>query len=278
MAKVADVFGRLNAFYVSVGFFVLGYIQMAALTNVNTFASAQIFYSAGSTGLLIVQQIFIADTSDLSNRALFSTLPDLPFLATPWIGSLIGEGIVASSGSWRIGYGMWTIILPAAFLPLGLLLFLNGRNARALGLAPQRYSTLQGGFLSILSNLWRDLDIGGIILLSGGLTLILVPCAIVTNQPGGWSNSGIMAMVTLGSILLVLFPFWEISSRFARERGMTGKLGTILKNLAPYPLIPLQLLRSRTFSAGSALAIFYFSKLLSHMSYPMPRRLTDSPF
>ncbi|KAI4259277.1 MAG: hypothetical protein LQ352_000817 [Teloschistes flavicans] len=85
MAKIANAFGRLEAFCIGVFLYIVGYIQMAASNNVRTFASAQIFYSAGFTGLQILQQIFIADTSDLLNRALFSSLPDLPFLVTVWV-------------------------------------------------------------------------------------------------------------------------------------------------------------------------------------------------
>src|SRR5690625_4335391 len=119
MAKMADVFGRFEAFCISIVIFVLGYIQMAASTNVQTYASAQIFYSAGSTGLQILQQIFIADSSDLLNRALFAKLPDFPFLLTVWIGPLIASKILENT-TWRWGYGMWAIALPAAFLPLAL--------------------------------------------------------------------------------------------------------------------------------------------------------------
>ena len=93
MAKIANVFGRLEAFSISVFLYVVGYIQMAGSNNVKTFASAQIFYSAGNTGLQILQQIFIADTSDLLNRALFSSLPDVPFLITVWAA----EGLESQS-------------------------------------------------------------------------------------------------------------------------------------------------------------------------------------
>ncbi|WEW57797.1 hypothetical protein PRK78_003264 [Emydomyces testavorans] len=86
VAKIADVFGRFEAFCISILFYVLGYVQMAASKNVQTYASAQIFYSAGSTGLQILQQVFIADSSDLLNRALFASLPELPFLVTLALG------------------------------------------------------------------------------------------------------------------------------------------------------------------------------------------------
>ncbi|KAH7312523.1 major facilitator superfamily domain-containing protein [Stachybotrys elegans] len=258
MAKLADVFGRLEAFSLSVGLFVLGYVQMAASNNVETFASAQIFYSAGFTGLLVLQQIFIADTSDLSYRALLSTLPDVPFLVTTWIGGRIGSEIMSSSGSWRWAYGMWAIILPVAFLPLFLSLFLNGWRAKRLGLAPQAYTTLRGGVFTVLRNLWWDLDLGGVILLSAGFALILIPCTIASTISGGWNNGRMVAMVTIGAILLVAFPLWEASTRWAHDRGMKGKSGMILSNLAPYPIVPLHLFKSRTFTAGIVLAMFYF--------------------
>lgn len=133
---------RLEAFSFSIFLYVVGYIQMATSFNVQTYAAAQIFYSAGSTVLQILQQIFIADTSNLLNRALWSSMPDTPFLVTVWIGSIIGNGIYHTT-TWRWGYGIWCIILPATFLPLALTLFLNNREAKKLGLtAPSKWKSL----------------------------------------------------------------------------------------------------------------------------------------
>lgn len=111
MAKVADVFGRTEAFTISMALYILGYVQQAASQNIGAYASAQIFYAAGSTGLKILQQIFIADTSDLLNRALLSSLPDTPFLVTVWMGPEIAGKF--GEGPWRWGYGMWYVF----FLP-----------------------------------------------------------------------------------------------------------------------------------------------------------------
>ncbi|KAI1129620.1 siderochrome-iron transporter MirC [Nemania abortiva] len=242
MAKVADVFGRLEAFTFCIVIYVLGYIQEAASANVQTFAAAQIFYSAGSTGLQILQQIIIADTSDMLNRALFSSLPDVPFLVTTWIGSIIGGAIVASS-TWRWAYGIWAIILPVVFLPLALTLFLNGRRAKKLGLQPARRSFAEGssGPLAVAVKVWNSLDIGGIVLLSASFALILIPLTLTKTTPGGWHSATIIALIVVGGVLLFVFPLWESS-----------------KKLAPHPLIPLELLRSRTFCAGCGIGFFYF--------------------
>lgn len=242
MAKLADVFGRLEAFCISVLLCVLGYIQMAASQNVQTYASAQIFYSAGSTGLQILQQVFIADTSDFLNRALFSSLPDSPFLVTVWIGPAIAAFILANS-TWRVGYAIWAVILPIAFLPLALSLFLNGRKAERLGLLSKkrrRDPTGDGDSPRVAAKrLFHDLDVGGTLLLSGGLSLILIPLTLVSRSPSGWHDPKLLLMILIGIVLLILFPFWE--------------------SRAPHPLLPLQLLKSRTFCAGCALGFFYFA-------------------
>ncbi|KAI1074104.1 siderochrome-iron transporter MirC [Whalleya microplaca] len=238
MAKIADAFGRLEAFIICITLYILGYIQMAASINVQAFASAQIFYSAGFTGLQILQQIFIADTSSMTNRALLSSLPDVPFLVTVWIGPIIGAAIVSTS-TWRWAYGMWTIILPVTFLPLALTLFLNMRKAKRNGLETEK--KLTGGAVAIIKNLWIDLDVGGIVLLSAALSLILIPLTLTSTLPSDWANPSIIAMTVIGCVLLVTFFFWESSEK-----------------LAPHPLLPLNLLKSRTFCAGCGIGFFYF--------------------
>jgi MFS family permease len=242
MAKVADVFGRFEAFAFSVFLYVIGYVQMAASHNVQTYAAAQIFYSAGNTGLQILQQVFIADTSDLTWRALWSSLPDLPFLVTVWIGSIIGQDILNTT-TWRWGYGIWCIILPTMFSPLAIILLLNNRKANSLGLTAAR-PWAGMSFMQMVKNLWFELDIGGSILLSAAFALILIPLTIASKSYDGWGNGSVIAMIVLGVVCLSFFPFWE--SR---------------KKLAPVPLIPLHLLKSRTFCAGCVVGFFYFSKI-----------------
>ncbi|KAI9845220.1 MAG: hypothetical protein M1837_004975 [Sclerophora amabilis] len=240
MAKIADVFGRLEAFSISVLFYIIGYIQMAASKNVQTFAAAQIFYSAGSTGLQILQQIFIADTSDLLNRALWSTLPDVPFLATVWIGPPVASSILSNS-TWRWGYGLWSIVLLAAFLPLAVSLAMNSRKAARLGLLPPApWKGQKPG--SFLKSLWYDLDVMGLLLLSAALALILIPLNLAATAKSGWRNASIIAMLVIGFVCACVFPFWESNKR-----------------VAPKPFLSLTLLKNRTVLAGCGVAFFYFT-------------------
>ncbi|KAJ5929269.1 hypothetical protein N7454_007117 [Penicillium verhagenii] len=240
MAKVADVFGRFEAFCLSITVYILGYIQMAASTNVQTYASAQIFYSAGSTGLQILQQVFIADSSDLLNRAFLALLPEFPFLITVWLGPTIA-GAVLQSSSWRWGYGMWAIILPAAFLPLALSLLLNQRKAERLNLIKPSKARRRRSLLSVIRRTWYDLDVGGLTLLSAAVTLLLVPLTLAASAKNGWKSPSIVIMMVIGVLCLIATPLYESSKR-----------------LAPKPLLSLHLLKQRTALAGCALAFWYF--------------------
>lgn len=215
---------------------------MAGLHNVKTFASAQIFYSAGSTGMQILQPISIANTSDLHNRALFSSLPDIPFLITVWVGAPIASNLIKHT-TWRWGYGIWSIVLPVAFCRWPLLYFLNMRKAARLHLLPQ--SPWQGQtFLRGARNIWYEIDVMGLLLLSAAISLILIPLTLAAKVKSGWNNASIIAMLVTGCLCLVVFPIWESS-----------------RKLAPHPFISLRLFTNRTVLAGCAIEPFYFCKL-----------------
>lgn len=244
MGKIADVFGRLESFTITIFLCTLGYIQQAASKNVQTYAGAQIFWAAGFNGLQVLQQIFVADTTDLLNRALFSTIFDLPFLWTTWAGPEIAAKILADS-TWRWGYGIWAIILPVCFLPLAVSLFMNQRRAKTLGL--DFPSPFQGRTIgAITKNLWYDMDVFGLLLLAAGISLVLLPLTLAPNASGHWRNDSMIAMLVIGGVICIIFPFWETS-----------------KKLAPKAFFPPNLFRDRTVIAGCAIAFFYFSKSVS---------------
>ena len=207
-----------------------------------TFASAQIFWAAGFNGLLNLQQIFVADTTDLLNRALFSTLFDLPFLWTTWAGPQVSASILKTT-TWRWGYGVWAIILPVCFIPLAVSLFMNQRRAKHMGLEVP--SPFHGHSpVQVIKNLWFDMDVFGLMLLAAGISLVLLPLTLAPNASHKWGNSSMIAMLVIGVVCLFVFPFWERS-----------------KKLAPKAFFPSELFKNRTVVAGTAIGFFYFSKL-----------------
>ncbi|KAF2131844.1 MFS general substrate transporter [Dothidotthia symphoricarpi CBS 119687] len=239
MGKIADVFGRLESFTLTIFLYTIGYIQQAASNNVKTFASAQIFWAAGFNGLQILQQIFVADTTDLLNRALYSTLFDVPFLWTVWAGPNVGKNILTSM-TWRWGYGIWAIVLPICYVPLAVSLWMNQKKAKRLGYSFP--SSLKGHTVfEVFKNLWFDMDIFGLLLLAAAISLILLPLTLAPNADHEWKNPSMIAMIVVGGVTLIAFPFWETS-----------------KKLAPKAFFPPNLFRNRTVIAGTLIAFFYF--------------------
>ncbi|CAK1364718.1 Siderophore iron transporter mirC [Cercospora beticola] len=237
MAKVADVFGRFEAFTLSILFYIAGFIQQAASDTVVTYAAAQIFYSAGQTGLQILIQVFIADTSDLVNRALCSTIPDIPFLVNVWLGPAIAEAVLKNL-NWRWGYGIWTIVLPVAFLPLALALIVNQRKAALRGILPE--SPFQGeSAWEVVKTLWFEMDFFGLFLICVAFTLILIPLTLASKA--GWSNPNLVTMLVVGAACLIAIPFWERN-----------------KTLAPHAFFPRSFWKNRTLLCGLGLSFFYF--------------------
>ena len=89
---------------------------------------------------------------------------------------------------------------------------------------------------------WYDLDMGGLIILSAAVILILVPLTLASNAKDGWTNNSIVTMIAVGVLCLIALPVWETSKR-----------------LAPRPLLSLHLLKQRTVLAGCTLIFWYFS-------------------
>jgi MFS family permease len=247
IGKIADVFGRFESFTLTIFLYTIGYIQQAGANSVKTYASAQIFWAAGFNGLQILQQIFVADTTDLLNRALFSTLFDVPFLWTVWAGPEVGASILAGPG-WRWGYGIWAIILPVCFIPLAASLWMNQRRAKKLGF--ELPSPFHGySAWEVLKNLWYDLDLFGLLLLTAGISLILLPLTLAPNASGEWRNPSMIAMLVVGGVTMIAFPFWETS-----------------KKLAPKAFFPPNLFKKRTVVVGTLIAFFYFSECAGNSS------------
>ncbi|KAF2150098.1 MFS general substrate transporter [Myriangium duriaei CBS 260.36] len=236
MAKVADVFGRFKAFSLCAALLTLGYITQAASGNFKIFTASSVFYSAGATGLQILQQIFIADTSTLRNRAILSTIPDIPFVVNVWIGAPLASLILQGPG-WRWGYGIWAIILPITFLPLAFSLLREKQIVQK--------SVLQKPFVvsaeaRMKRSIWHELDAGGLLLLTVAISLILIPLTLQKDGQDGWGIISIGSMLILGLASLVAFWFWERDPR-----------------LAPRPFFPAHLSKDRTVLAGFGISFFF---------------------
>lgn len=249
MSKFADVFGRFEAFTAAVLIYCVGYVMQATSSSLAAYTTAQVFYATGQTGLQVLIQVFIADTSTLVNRALISTISDIPFLFTFWAGPPIAQDALPN---WRLGYWVWAIVLPVTFLPLAITLAINQRKAAKQGLLPPSPFKGRSG-KAMLTNLWYELDALGLLLISGSVALILIPLTLAKTST--WKDPKIIVMLAVGVACLITVPFVERSKR-----------------LAPRPFFPRGLFRNRTIIAGLAIPFFYFSKPVP-LPLPLPSRL-----
>ncbi|KAL3965578.1 hypothetical protein ACCO45_002582 [Purpureocillium lilacinum] len=117
IAKLSDVFGRAEMFTLSIVFQTLSFIVYATSADIGAYFAAGLFDAVGSTGFGLTQQVFIADATNLINRAFWSTLPEsITTIPALYLGSLIGEGFLTKTG-WRWSYGAWAIVVPVVAIP-----------------------------------------------------------------------------------------------------------------------------------------------------------------
>ena len=85
---------------------------------------------------------------------------------------------------------MFAILMPAGASPLVATLITYQRRARKRGLAPPlRISVFD--FCS-------QIDLGGMLLLCGGLAMLLLPMTLTQRTPGQWATPWVGAVMGLG--------------------------------------------------------------------------------
>lgn len=206
LAKILDVFGRPQGYMFCICLAVIGLIMMAACNGVEAYAAAMIFYTVGNNGIYYTISVFVADTSKLQNRGLMQAIVTSSNLITCWLAGPVSEGFLNGPG-WRWCFGMFSMLVPAATLPLFGLLMNNLMKAKRLGLVPKRDS----GRTPIQSFLHycREFDAIGLILLSAGVALFLLPFNLYTMQGRGFASPLVISMLVVGIVLMITFVLWE---------------------------------------------------------------------
>ncbi|KAK7203000.1 major facilitator superfamily domain-containing protein [Myxozyma melibiosi] len=249
MAKIANAFGRPEAFTLALVLLCAGYLQMSLAGSVSAYASAQIFSASGTTGLLILQQIFVADTTDLLNRALFSVLPDTPFLVTVFIAPWLTD-ISIEKFTWRVGYSVWVLLVPLAASPLLITLFHNQRRARSIGLIP-KFSWGGTSLFAIAKSISGALDLLGILLFTSACSMVLIPLTLSSTLATHWHDPRISGLLIGGTILFIIFIVWEL---YLAKRA---ELDPHSNTTRPRPLLSLRVLENRTVRSGCVTIFFY---------------------
>lgn len=246
LAKILDIWGRPQGFSLMLLFLTIGLIMMAASNSVETYCAAQVFYWLGYNGLQYTVSIFIADTSHLKNRGLMLAFASSPYIITVWISGPLAEAFLNGPG-WRWAYGAFSIITPAICMPLLYLFFINYRKAAKLGLLPKRNETKRTAWGSA-KYYFVEFDVVGLLLITAGLALFLLPFSIYNAQEQRWKSPLIIAFIIVGGLLIIAFAAWE-------------------RYFATKTFIPYELLMDRTVLGACILAANLFISFYIWNSY-----------
>ncbi|KAJ3339497.1 hypothetical protein HDU93_008211 [Gonapodya sp. JEL0774] len=246
IAKILDVFGRPQGYLLCVLIATSGLVMMAACQTVEVYAAAQIFYTVGNTGLQYTLNVFVADTSSLRNRGLMVAFSTSPYIITCWLGGPISTSFLDGSG-WPWAFGTFAILVPAVALPLYTLLQYNMAKAKKLNIIPAS-PIEQSSWAESIVHYCREFDIIGVILLSAGVALILLPFNLYTMQPSGWASPLVICLLVFGCLLCGIFVIWE-------------------RSFAPVTFIPYSMITERTVLGACLLSATLFFTYFCWSSY-----------
>lgn len=207
IAKIIDVFGRPNGLLLCLLLGTVGLVMMAACNNVETYAAAMVFNTVGNNGIVYILSVFIADTTRLKNRGLMQALMNSASLITGWIAGPLAEGFLSGPG-WRAAFGMFSALVPFAVLPLFALQMWYLRKAKRMGLLQKRNSGRTA--VQSIFHYAREFDAIGLLLLSAGVALFLLPFNLYSFQGRGWSSPLVISMLVIGLVLMIAFVIWEV--------------------------------------------------------------------
>ncbi|KAI4749206.1 hypothetical protein E4T50_00535 [Aureobasidium sp. EXF-12298] len=245
IAKILDVFGRPQGLLCCIIVATLGLIMIASCTHVEAYAAALVFYTVGNTGLQYTLSVFVADTSSLRNRGLMAAFSTSQNMITCWIAGPIANAFLKGPG-WAWAFGMFAILVPAFSLPLYGLFWFQFRKAEKQNLVP-RVESKRTVLQSVL-HYCREFDAIGLVLLSAGVSLFLLPFSLYLLQPKGWASPLIIGLVVGGFVLIVVFVLWEAF-------------------WAPVTFIPYSLLKDRTVLGACILPFTLFFSWSCWSSY-----------
>ncbi|KAK0727592.1 major facilitator superfamily transporter [Lasiosphaeria miniovina] len=227
IAKITDIRGRTEGFLYMLLLIVVGMIMKATCQNVETYAAAQTFYWVGHLGLLYIITIILSDMTSLRNRMIMISVNGTPLIASTFAGPKIAE-LFYLNLNFRWAFGAFTIILLAFCLPVALILLLSEAKAKKQGLIPLRMKTRS--LAASFKYYFVEFDVVGLLLLTAGWSLLLLPFSLVSSALHGWQSATVICMIVFGIVSLGLFVVWEkffaavslFPYKFLKDRTVLG--------------------------------------------------------
>lgn len=199
-------FGAKRVWLASLGTFVLGSLLSGLAPSIGALIGFRALQGLGGGMIMPLGQAMLAQVAGPRRMGRVMSLIGVPMLVVPILGPLIGGSIIGAA-SWR-----WIFFVN---LPVGALAVVTAVRLLPSPPLPPR----------------RRLDLGGLVLLSGGLALFLYGLA-QTGQQATPAAAAAVAPMVAGAALIGLFV------RHALR--------------ATDPLIDVRLFRNRGFATGAA--------------------------
>ncbi|CAH0015797.1 unnamed protein product [Clonostachys rhizophaga] len=245
IAKIIDIWGRVEGFTIMIFLVVLGMILKATCTSVEMYAAAQTIYWVGHIGVGYIISVVLADMTTLQNRMIMFGINQTPIIASVFAGPVIAQ-LFYDEVNFRWAFGAFTIIMVVFAIPIVIIFWLNQRKALKLGVIKKEKSG-RTWWQSTEHYFW-EFDAVGLLLTTAGWSLLLLPFSIASIAPDGWSSGYIIAMIVLGVVLLVAFGLWE-------------------KYFARVPYFPWKYLKDRTVLGSCFLYGFMFLSIFVWDAY-----------
>ncbi|CAG9985096.1 unnamed protein product [Clonostachys byssicola] len=207
LAKVVDIWGRIEGFVVMLLIVTIGLIMKATCQTIEVYVGAHVLYWTGHIGLMYIIDIMIADMTTLKNRMIIAGINGTPTICSTFAGPKIAD-LFYTNFNFRWAFGAFAIMQVGICLPVFLVMLLEQRKAAKQGLIKPKEASGR----NIIQSLWHyfiELDVIGIILIVAAFSLFLLPFSLVSYSPYGWKTGYIIAMIIIGILCFPAFALWE---------------------------------------------------------------------
>ncbi|CAG7930650.1 unnamed protein product [Penicillium olsonii] len=206
LAKVIDIWGRVEGFLFMLLIMVIGLIMKATCNGIEMYTAAHTLYWVGHIGLGYVIEIMLADMTSLKNRMIIIGINGTPGICSTFAGPKIA-GLFESNLNFRWAFGAFAIMLVGVSIPVcTVMLFMERRATKNGNLTKERSGR---SWWQTIVHYIIEFDVIGIILVTAAFALILIPFNIASYAPKGWASGYIIAMEVLGVFCVPAFYVWE---------------------------------------------------------------------
>ncbi|KAL3420625.1 MFS siderochrome iron transporter MirB [Phlyctema vagabunda] len=165
-------------------------------------------------------------------------MPMTPWMITVFTAAPIVEALVPNQ--WRLGYGIWAVIVPVSAIPLLLSLYFREKRYT---ISSPRIEPAARRAKPTLHNM--HFDVVGFLMFTTGLAFILFSAA--NSTPQSYSLASTVVGIS-GILMLLVFCYYEL-------------------HVARHPILAMHLARDRTVAGGCLLAIFLFGGFAIYQPY-----------